>query len=190
MTSTWPFGSLTPMAYGAILVDPPWKYEMYSDKGHGKSPESHYATMSDESIARLPLLHLCERDCFLFMWAVWPKLDAAIQIIKQWGFIFKTGGSWTKKTVHGKNAFGTGYILRSATEPFLIGKIGAPRIGSKSIRNLIESPVREHSRKPPEMHDNIIKLTPNVRRCELFGREQRKGFDVWGNETNKFIGES
>jgi N6-adenosine-specific RNA methylase IME4 len=52
---TWPFDTLTPMKYGAILADPPWAYEMRSDKGHAKSPEAHYGTMSLKQIKALPI---------------------------------------------------------------------------------------------------------------------------------------
>jgi N6-adenosine-specific RNA methylase IME4 len=106
--------------------------------------------------------------------------------MKAWGFQYKSGGSWTKVTKNGKRGFGGGYIFRSATEPFLIGTIGEPKYRSKSIRNLIESQVREHSRKPPEAKQMLRTLLPDVFACELFGRESTEGFDVWGNQSTLF----
>ncbi|MFN3806755.1 MT-A70 family methyltransferase [Asticcacaulis sp.] len=201
---TWPFGHLTPLKYGAILVDPPWAYAMRSAKGYGKSPEAHYATMSHEDIMALPVAQLAAGDCLLFMWSTWPHLDQALSVLKAWGFTYKTGGAWFKKTVTGKSAFGTGYILRSSCEPYLIGTIGRPDIRSRSVRNEIIAPAvgadddlsdfpeaieglrREHSRKPPEARAILDTLLPHAFKAELFAREPWAGADVWGNEAGRF----
>lgn len=182
----WPFGDLRPLGYGAILADPPWRYEMRSAKGEAKSPQAHYLTMDDQALLELPVGHLAGPDCILVMWAVWPKLDFAMALMQRWGFTFKTGGAWHKRTRHGKTQFGTGYILRGACEPFIVGTIGSPKAGSKSVRNLIDAPVREHSRKPEDMRQMVEQLTPGQWRCELFAREPWAGNDVWGNEVEKF----
>lgn len=184
--TAWPFEPLRPLSYGAIIADPPWAYEMRSANGYAKSPEAHYATMTEAKIAALPVGHLAGRDCLLFLWSTWPHLPVAMRIMAAWGFTYRTGGSWTKLTRSGKRAFGTGYIFRSATEPFLIGTIGEPAYRSKSIRNLIESERREHSRKPPEARAMIETLLPDVFACELFARETWPGHQVWGNEAGKF----
>lgn len=192
---TWPFDPLTPMKYGAILADPPWAYAMRSDKGYGKSPEAHYSTMPLDQIKALPVDHLAGPDCLLFMWSTWPHLRQAMEVMAAWGFVYITGGSWTKRTPLGKAAFGTGYVLRSSTEPFLVGRLGAPQIASRSERNLIEAAVipdgieslrREHSRKPPEMRAMIERLLPRAHCAELFAREPWPGHDVWGNQVQKF----
>lgn len=192
---TWPFDPLTPMKYGAILADPPWAYAMRSDKGYDKSPEAHYATMPEAELAALPVSHLAGPDCLLFLWSTWPHLPQALRLMQAWGFSYITGGSWTKRTAGGKPAFGTGYVLRSATEPFLVGRIGAPQTASRSIRNVIEAQEipdgieslrREHSRKPVEMRAMIEALLPRAHCCELFAREPWAGHDVWGNQTARF----
>lgn len=198
----WPFAHLTPMKYGAILADPPWSYKMRSDKGYQKSPEAHYSTMNIEQIAALPVHELAGPSCLLFMWTTWPHLETAYQVMRSWGFEPKTGGAWIKRTVNWKPAFGTGYVLRSATEPFIVGKIGKPQTGSKSERNLIDAPVetfdmdaipdmidslrREHSRKPIQMREMIDRLLPRAYKAELFAREPWGDNDVWGNEMDKF----
>lgn len=197
----WPFGKLHLMKYGAILADPPWSYEMYSEKGYGRSPEAHYQTMPLDEIKALPVSQLAAADCLLFMWSTWPHLRQAMDVIDAWGFTYKTGGSWHKRTVHGKTSIGSGFIVRSSTEPYMIATIGQPKIASKSVRNIIcteelvdpenwpseiDSLRREHSRKPPEARQQIEQLLPHMDRCELFGREPWAGADVWGNETTKF----
>ena len=184
----WPFGHLTPMGYGAIYLDPPWHYEMYSAKGETKSPQAQYKTMRDDELLRLPVAHLATRDCLLFMCAVWPKLPLALRCIEAWGFRYITGGAWVKRTKNGKLRWGTGYTLRSACEPFLIARLGDPHVRVTDICNVIEAEAREHSRKPPEMRMIVERIAPEVRRCELFAREPWPGNDVWGNETAKFEG--
>jgi N6-adenosine-specific RNA methylase IME4 len=186
MMTPWPFDDLTPFKYGAILCDPPWHHVMRSDAGQTKSPSAHYDTMSAADLKALPVSQLAAPDCMMFMWSTWPHLDQALALMSAWGFTYKTGGSWTKTTATGKRCFGTGYVLRSATEPFLIGTIGAPKYRSRSIRNLIESERREHSRKLPEARAMIDALLPDVWGCELFAREAWKGRDVWGNQAEKF----
>lgn len=182
----WPFDPLRPLSFGAIIADPPWAYEMRSATGYDKSPEAHYETMPEAEIAALPVGDLAGGSCLLWLWSTWPHLPQALRVMAAWGFTYKTGGSWTKLTATGKRAFGTGYILRSSTEPFLIGTIGDPKIRSKSIRNLIESERREHSRKPPEARAMVEALLPDVFACELFAREPWPGNQVWGNEHTRF----
>lgn len=191
----WPFDPLTPMKYGAILADPPWSYAMRSEKGHAKSPEAHYSTMDEAALTALPVGQLAGPDCLLFMWSTWPHLDQAQRLMQAWGFHFITGGAWVKRTASGKTTFGTGYVLRSACEPFLVGRIGSPQTRSRSQRNVIETDDipdlidglrREHSRKPPEMRQMIETLLPWAHCCELFAREPWEGHAVWGNETAKF----
>jgi len=190
MIADWPFAPLTPLKYGAIIADPPWSYEMYSERGLAKSPEAHYGTMSAEAIAALPVGHLAGRDCLLFLWSTWPHVPVALDVMRAWGFRYKTGGAWVKRTrKHWGPAFGTGYILRSATEPFLIGTVGSPEISDRSVRNLlIDATRREHSRKPPEAREIVQRLLPRAFACELFGREPWPGHEVWGNEVTKFGG--
>lgn len=181
----WPFAPLRPLSYGVIIADPPWSYEMYGEAGYDKSPEAHYDTMSDAEIASLQVGHLAAGDCLLWMWAVWPKLPAALDVMRAWGFRYKTGGSWTKTTRTGKRAFGTGYILRSTTEPFLIGTIGTPRISSRSVRNLIESPRRAHSQKPPEARAMVAQLCPQAFGAELFAIEPWPGHATWNPKPHR-----
>jgi N6-adenosine-specific RNA methylase IME4 len=182
----WPFGDLKPISYGAILADPPWSYRMRSEKGYGKSPEAHYATMTDAELKALPVSQLARGHCLLVMWAIWPRLPFCVEIMAAWGFKFVTGGSWIKRTAHGKVRWGTGYVLRSGCEPFLVGRIGEPQGSRRNILNVIDAVAREHSRKPPEMRAMVEAMTPTAFRCELFAREAWPGNETWGNELEKF----
>jgi N6-adenosine-specific RNA methylase IME4 len=197
----WPFGDLKKGHYRAILADPPWAFDLHSDKGYDKSPEAHYSTMSLTDIKALPVHELAARRSILIMWVTWPMMDQAIELMRSWGFVYKTGGPWVKRTVNWKPAFGTGFIFRSATEAFILGTRGAAMAGTRSQRNLIETEDaifgdldgfeidalrREHSRKPDQMRELVDRLVAGGPACELFAREPWAGRDVWGNEVEKF----
>jgi N6-adenosine-specific RNA methylase IME4 len=183
---TWPFGALKPFHYGVLLADPPWYFRNFSAKGEVKNPVAHYACMDAEALKALPVNHLAAEDCAMFMWATAPMLPDAIELLKVWGFTFKSAGSWAKQSSTGaKWAFGTGYCFRSAAEFYLLGTRGKPKVRSRSVRNLIVAPVREHSRKPTALHENAEALF-ECPYCELFAREARQGWSAWGNDVDKF----
>lgn len=166
------------------MADPPWSFALRSAKGQAKSPEAHYGCMSAECIKSLAVGHLAAPDCVLFLWAPNPLLPLAFEVMDAWGFTFKTAGHWSKKTKHGKQALGTGYILRCAGELFVIGTIGNPKV-SRRVRSVIEGPVREHSRKPDEAFAAAEELCGDVHRLELFSRQSRDGWDSFGDEVDK-----
>lgn len=187
----WPFGDFVPLSYDIVLADPPVPFETFSEKGQSKSQNQHYETMSWEEIGALPVGELGRGDCLLFMWACWPSIKQSLAIMHNWGFRYVTGGSWHKLSKHGKSGFGTGYVMRSATEPFLIGTLGGPKT-ARNIRNVICSADltekrREHSRKPDDQYDICETIMPTaLKHIELFARQTRSGWDAWGNETDKF----
>ncbi|MBC2834684.1 MT-A70 family methyltransferase [Paragemmobacter straminiformis] len=171
-----------------IMADPPWAYEMRSPKGYERAPQAHYECMTLDEIAALPVSILAAENCLLWLWAVSPMLPAALQVIEAWGFEYKTGGHWVKTAKSaGKLAFGTGYLLRNAGEPFLIATRGAPRT-EKCVRSVVMAPKREHSRKPDEAFAAAEALMPQAQRIELFSRQPRAGWAGWGNEAGKFEG--
>jgi len=181
----WPFGTLRPFSYDFIMADPPWSFDNWSAAGEVKNAKAHYSCMTLEQIGALPVGHLAAPDACLFLWATWPLLPGAIGVMEAWGFRYTTGGAWHKRTVNGKTAFGTGYRVRCASEPFLLGFVGNPKT-SRSERNLIEGLVQEHSRKPDVAYGWAERYMPGARRLELFSREDREGWDVFGDETGKF----
>ena len=184
-----PFEGLPMLAYGRIIIDVPWKFDNYSAKGERKNAKAKYRCMPDADVLGLPVGHLASRDCVLFMWATWPRLDFAMTAIRAWGFAYVTGGAWRKTTARGRTAFNTGYIVRNACDPWLIATTGAPQWAKKvcaRTRNIIEARQREHSRKPDDAHAMLEAMLPGTRGAELFGREPRDQWDVWGNEATKF----
>ena len=181
----WPFDDLVPFRYKFIMADPPWTFKLYSSKGEKKSAQAQYDCMDLAAIKALPVSHLAAPDCMLMLWATFPMLPQALDVMAAWGFSYKSGGVWHKVTASGKQAFGTGYRVRCAAEPFLLGTIGNP-VTSRSHRNSIIGIVREHSRKPEEAYQWAETYMPDVHRCELFARQRRPGWASWGNQTDHF----
>ena len=181
------FAAIPPLRYGLIMADPPWSFTNYSAKGHRKGAHAHYACLGLDEICALPVGQLAAPDCLLWLWATNPMLPQALRVLEAWSFRFKTAGHWVKRTVGGKLAFGTGYVLRSAGEPFLIGTIGKPRT-SRRVRSVVDGLARQHSRKPEEGYAAAEALVPDVHRLELFGRQERPGWDVFGDEPARFGG--
>lgn len=173
--------------FGCILADPPWRFESFDGKSEvpttGADP---YPTMSLADIKALPMDFTGGPDCALVMWATAPLLPAALEVMTAWGFAYKTAGAWAKQSSTGRKwAFGTGYTFRSAAEFFLVGMRGSPPVRSKSVRNLIVAPVRQHSRKPDDLHAMCESLFDGPY-LELFSRESRPNWTAWGLETDRF----
>ena len=187
MTNDWPFEPLQPFKYGVILADPPWRFRTWGEHNQHKAASKHYSLMTTADIKALPVNHLAAPHCVLALWCVQPMVDQAIDVMRAWGFKYKTMGTWAKQSSTGLRwAFGTGYLFRCAAEFYVIGTIGDPSPAVRNVRNLIVSPVREHSRKPEDLHVNLERMFPDAWRCELFAREKRTGWDSWGHETGKF----
>jgi len=198
-----PFEGLERGKYGAILADPPWRFETYNEKGRQRSPDwkrfkglpsKHYDTMSTGDIRALPVADLAAENCCLFLWVSWPMLPDAMSLIDAWGFQYKTCGfDWMKAHAgqidmlrdDSDVLMGMGYWTRANSEPCLLATRGKPKRLSPAVRQGIIEPRREHSRKPDCVHGRIEKLVAGPY-LELFARAPRVGWDVWGNETNKF----
>lgn len=105
--------------------------------------------------------------------------------MQEWGFIYKTCGfTWIKKNRKSDSLFwGLGYWTRANAELCLIGTKGNPKRVSKSVHQVIMSPIREHSRKPDEARKRIVELMGDIPRIELFARQEFEGWDCWGNEV-------
>jgi N6-adenosine-specific RNA methylase IME4 len=176
--------------FRALLCDPPWAFKNRSEAGEGRNPNQHYDCMDLADIASLPVPQMMAADSACFMWATFPMLPEALDLMKAWQFTYKSGGAWAKQSSTGaKWAFGTGYIYRSAAELLLVGTRGKPKWLSRSERNLWVAPIREHSRKPEIAAEAIVRMTPEPR-LEMFARETRPGFVAWGNETGHFSPEA
>lgn len=181
-------------AYDVVVIDPPWPWAAYSDKGLEKSPEAQYSTLSLDEIAALRVGDLLAPAGVLVMWATWPLIERQSAIMRGWGMPVVTGGVWAKRTVNGNLRWGTGYVLRSVCEPFLIGRLDGAAIARGKVPNLVETLAdaaldglaREHSRKPESFYQLVETLCPSGRRADIFSRQRRAGWDSFGAEADKF----
>lgn len=178
---------LPPGKFSVILADPPWKFRTWSNKGLGKSADQHYPTMSLDDICALPVSSIAADDCVLFIWSTWPTIFLTERVIDAWGFAYSgLAWEWIKHNPRTwKYAFGCGYGTRKNLEPCLLARRGNPKLLSRSERDFMFAPRREHSRKPDEQYERIERMYAGPR-CELFARQQRAGWATAGNETAKF----
>ncbi len=170
------------MGWPCVLADPPWRFKSNSVEHPGKNAMRHYDCMSLEEIVAMPVRSIVADDAFLFMWITGPflTLGAHLPVMKAWGF--KPSAI---AFVWHKESFGTGYTTRQSCEFIVAGRRGRPRRESASVRQFLSEKKREHSRKPDEIHKRIEAICEGPR-LELFGRQRRLGWQVWGNETEKF----
>ena len=172
--------------YNIIYADPPWFYKSGTVSG---GASTHYTVMKTSDICALPVNEIADRDCVLFIWATFPCLPDAFQVITAWGFTYKTTAFvWLKQNRKSESLFyGLGYWTRSNAEICLLATKGKPKRKSAKVHQVIISHVREHSRKPDEAREKIVALLGDLPRIELFARQKTDGWDIWGNEVDSDI---
>jgi len=171
--------------YNIIYADPAWYFKTYSDKGNKRSAVQHYNCMSINDIYDLPVNAICNDDCILFIWVIDPMLPEAMEVIKRWGFKYKTVAfTWVKENKKSEGYFtGLGYWTRANPEMCLLATKGKPKRLCKAVKQLIISKRQEHSKKPDEIRNRIIQLCGDLPKIELFARQRVKGWDCWGNQV-------
>jgi len=137
---------------------------------------------SGRSADSLPVADLVAEDCVLFLWTTGPCLEEASSVLKAWGFQYKSQLIWDKEVP------GMGFWARGQHEPLLIATRGNPPLPLQEAvpASLFRERRREHSRKLEASYAIVEAMYPSLPKLELFARRQRPGWDVWGNETEKF----
>jgi len=160
--------------YEVILADPPWEYDFCKD--NSDSINNHYPTMTVEEIKNLEVPSA--DDAVLFLWATAPKLKEALEVMEAWGFKYKTCAVWDKEWI------GMGYWFRGQHELLLVGVKGSFSPPQESCRfsSVIREKRQEHSKKPDKVYEMLEVMFPQSKRLELFARNKRPGWEVWGNE--------
>ncbi len=80
-----------------------------------------------------------------------------------------------------------GYWARIQHEMLLVAKRGdfpAPTEADRPA-SVFRAPRQEHSRKPELVYDLIERAYPWARKIELFARQRRSGWAVWGAEAGE-----
>ena len=169
--------------YKIIYADPPYYFKSYSKKGESRSASNHYECMQINDIYNLPVSSISDDDCCLFLWVTTPFLEQGFEIIKRWGFQYKTiAFTWVKTNKQGGYFTGMGYWTRANPELCLLATKGHPKRISKNVKELVVSPRQEHSKKPDCVRNKIIELCGDLARIELFARNRYNGWDWGGNE--------
>lgn len=183
--------------YQIIYADPPWSY---NDKmsGHSFSLDHEYETQDIEWIKKLPVGGVTDKNCVLFLWAVSPLLPEAFEVMKSWGFKYKTVAFvWSKRYKDGSPVANLGRWTMGNVEMCLLGTKGSPKRIKENVRQLVEDYRAEHSRKPDSIRSHIVELMGDLPRLELFARDngdknlfgenRLDGWDVFGNEVPNSI---
>ena len=173
--------------YGVVICDPPWRYANAGCRG---AAENHYSTMSVAEMCALPVSNLAAENSVLFLWATWPLLIEALDVMKAWGFEYVSGLPWVKiegepsRDLWGdlfiKPQYGVGFWVRGCSEPLLIARRGTVSPQTSDLVGLL-SPNFQHSRKP----ENVYHLAERLQGpyLEMFARRARYGWDSYGNEV-------
>lgn len=170
-----------------IYADPPWRFSTYSAAGRSRSPDGplgHYETMKVQDIEALIQPTHVATSAVLYLWATAPMLLEALDVMRAWGFAYKSQHVWDKEKI------GTGYWARNQHEILLVGT-------TPKAKNLCPPPelrmpsvyrekATQHSRKPDYYHNFLSLAYPDKRKIELFARPPHPpGWYVWGNEVVK-----
>lgn len=179
----------TDKKYNIIYADPPWQFQVWSpDTGLERSADKHYKTMKKNDIQNMRNVidRIAAKDCVLFLWVTAPCLQEGLELIKAWGFTYKTiGFTWIKQNKKNNSLFwGMGYYTRANAELCLLATRGKPlKRVNRGVHSVVLSKIREHSRKPDEVRERIVELFGDIPRIELFARQQTPGWDCWGDEV-------
>lgn len=170
--------------YQIIYADPPWSYQ------NGGVPQggvnAQYPTMSKVDLLTLKVSDIADNPSVLLMWATFPQIEVALEVMRAWGFEYKTlGFSWLKTNKNGSPFFGVGYYAKSNQEVCLLGIKGKAHslVKSNRVSSVIITEKTKHSEKPAIVRDKIVELFGDIPRIELFARQKTEGWDVWGNEV-------
>lgn len=176
--------------YGAILADPPWQFQNRTGK---MAPEhkrlNRYGTMTLADIKAIPVARVADEPAHLYLWVPNALLPEGLDVMRAWGFEYKTNLVWHKiRKDGGPDGRGVGFYFRNTTELVLFGVRGknartlAP--GRRQV-NIVKSMKREHSRKPDELYE-IIEACSAGPYLELFARGTRPGWTGWGNQAEDY----
>lgn len=180
-----------------LFADPPWKYGSEGSSLRGLA-SNHYNTMSLSQLKEINVKQLAAKHCFLFMWTTSPQMEISLELMKAWGFKFKTFfGVWVKTTNGEMKKNRLGYYTKQCAEFIIMGTRGQPLRYKKTSKidseervqayaNVFFADSQKHSKKPSHPREVIDTMFHNVPKLELFARERTTDdWDVWGNEIEE-----
>lgn len=196
--------------YSLIYADPAWEYGNTISNG---AANNHYGTTNLTDLKRLPVWDVAANDAVLAMWFTGTHTREAIELAEAWGFKVRTmkGFTWVKLNkqaelhinkallaggvddfydfldlLNNQTRMNGGNYTRANTEDMLIATRGnGLERKAKNIKQVIYSPLGEHSQKPADARLRLEQLYGDVPRIELFSRCGAPGWDHWGNQTEQ-----
>lgn len=157
--------------YATIVIDPPWRYSNTSTRG---AAEDHYETMSLDELAALDIPGA--ENSHLYLWVTNGFIREAFPLLDAWGYTYKACLTWCKPQI------GMGNYFRNSTEHVLFAMRGKLPTLANNIPTWFEANRTKHSAKPECFYDLVVRSSPGPR-LEMFARERRMGWDVWGHEA-------
>ena len=176
--------------FGTILADPPWRFQNRTGK---MAPEhrrlNRYGTMELNESKALPVADFASDPAHLSLWVPNALLPEGLEVMKAWGFNYKSNIIWHKiRKDGGSDGRGVGFYFRNVTEIVLFGTRGKNARTLQPGRtqvNLLGTRKREHSRKPDEFYD-IVEACSSGPRLEMFARGTRKNWTTWGDQSEDY----
>lgn len=170
--------------YNIVYADPPWEYDDKALAGN-RGAGCKYTLMNIEDIKNIKVDEMTDKDAILFLWVTYPKLQEGLDVIKAWGFEYKTVAfTWIKTNSNGTFFMGMGGWTRANAEICLLATKGSPKRLDAGISQIIKTVYNgNHSQKPDIIRQKIIQLIGDLPRIELFARTKVHGWDVWGNDS-------
>lgn len=162
--------------YKTILADPPWDINQKGKRGAA----SHYALMKLDQIKAMPVADFCDKNAHLYLWVPNGLLQEGLDVIKKWGFTFRSPIYWIKPRL------GLGNYIRNASETCLFATRGHAPVKFRAQPNWLFAPFQGHSHKPEEQFAIIERLS-DAPYLELFARRRQPGWDAWGNEIESDV---
>lgn len=180
------FETLPREHYGALLIDPPWNHSSWEGGGN-RHPSRHYEVMGLDAIKGLPVNECLSENSVAFVWACYPMLPEAFEVLEAWGLQYRTVAfTWVKTNPKSGDIFmGCGSWTRANPEVCLLATKGTPKRVHADVRQVLVAPRREHSRKPDEQYERVQRLVEGPY-LEVFARQERAGWDCLGKEVEKF----
>lgn len=178
-----------------VYADPAWSYNSKSAVNNSKGSKikkitKHYNTMSLQDIKSIPVKSILDDHAVCFLWVTDSHLSEGLEVLKAWGFKYKTiAFNWVKLTTNSNICSNVAPYTMKNCELCLLGTKGTINLFkmSYSVKQLVQAIRTKHSKKPKEVRNRIYEMYGNLPRIELFARKKYKGWDVWGNEVKSDI---
>ena len=163
--------------FSTVYADPPWEYDNSASRG---AANNHYPTMSIDRICAEPVTDLVESDAHLHLWTTNAFLLESFEVMRAWGFKFKSCLVWVKSEI------GMGNYWRNSHEYLMLGIRGNMTFRDRTLRSWIESSRTTHSRKPGIVRALIERVSPGPY-LEMYGREElpNSAWTVYGNQVGR-----